>query len=272
MIRSRSLPFLALASVCAAVSCAGVSVAASPLDRVVEVLPDIPLVVQGDLQRRDSNSKVVLTRRVEMVLDWKADIPTARYTIRDAFGDSLQHLAITWNNRTDPEYQYFEGNPLHAAAMPPLNSTIQDTDITWLDLSLSFLWWEGGELRGQESVRGRKCDVIDVAAPAGKVSGLDGVRLWIETNIGIVLRAEGYDTDGQLIRRMDVKSFKKIRGRWVIKDIEFESFPQHTKTSLRVRDVTERERFELPDRDTRPDGSAAGDGIASPVGEPIDVQ
>lgn len=220
------------------------------LSGVVAVLPDVPLVVRGDVQKRNARGRIESTYRVDMVLDWKADVPTARYTIRDAFGQTLQHLAITWQVSGEPEYQYFEGFPLRAAPLPPLNDTIQNTDITWLDLSLSFLWWPGGERRGRESVRGRECEIIDVPAPANHVMNFDGVRLWVETRLGIVMRAEGFDVEGKLKRRMEVRSFKKIRDRWVIKDIDFQSFPSRSRTTLLVRDVEERERFQLPDRDS----------------------
>ncbi len=217
-------------------------------DPVIQALPDIPLVVQGDLTRRDEHGDAVKVLRVEMVLDWKAEVPTARYTVRDAFGDTLEHLAITWSHPGSPGYQYLEGSPLRAAPLPPLNQSIQDTDVTWLDLSLSFLWWTGGVRQGEADVRGRLCDVVDVSAPGGYPADFDGMRLWLDRKIGVVMRAEGYDRAGALVRRMDVKSFKKINGRWVIKDIEFQRFPEKTKTSLRVHDVKERERFELPER------------------------
>lgn len=231
---------------------------------VVAVLPDVPLVVGGDLVTRDAEGEPSGTFRVEMVLDWKANVPTARYTVRDAFGEPLQHLAITWLETGLPEYQYFEGSPLAAAPLPPLNQPILNTDLTWLDLSLSFLWWPGGEARGEGTVRGRDCDIIDVAAPDHVVSDFDGVRLWVDRKIGIVLRAEGYSGQAELRRRMEVRSFKKINSRWVIKDLEFESFPDKTRTSLIVRKVEERERFNLPDRDTRawePDEGVAGETI-----------
>lgn len=237
------------------------------LSGVVSVLPDVPMVVRGDLIKRNAKGRVEETFRVEMVLDWKADVPTARYTIRDAFGASLQHLAITWPTSGQPEYQYFEGQPLRAMPTPPLNQAIKDTDITWLDLSLSFLWWPGGETRGTGKVRGRECHIIDVPAPEDQVQEFDGVRLWIDTKIGIVMRAEGYATDTSLKRRMEVKSFKKIRDRWIIKDIEFQTFPEKTKTTMLVRDAEERERFNLPDRDQR----AWDDAATNEVGEAIDT-
>jgi len=221
--------------------------ASSLLDPVIASLPDIPLVVRGELQKRNERNSIEKKYTVEMVLDWKAEIPTARYTIRDAFGGPLQHLAITWTTPEDPEYRYLEGSPLRAAPPPPLDGMIQDTDISWIDLSLSFLWWKGGVERGEDSVRGRECRIIDLPAPEDSVDLFDGVRLWVDKKIGIVLRAEGYDTAGELIRRMDVKSFKKINGRWVIKDIDFERFPGRTKTTLLVRTVEERDRFVAPD-------------------------
>lgn len=236
------------------------------LQSVIAVLPDVPMVVQGDLIRRDARGRVSQTYRVEMVLDWKAETPTARYTIRDAFGESLQHLSIAWPAGGAPEYQYFEGNPLRAQPVPPLNQPILDTDLNWLDLSLSFLWWPGGQTRGSEKVRGRECHVIDIPAPPGLVEAFDGVRLWVYKEIGIVLRAEGYRNGGELKRRMEVKSFKKIRDRWIIKDIDFQSFPEKTRTTLLVRDADVRERFELPDPNTR-DQPLAPD---ADIGEAID--
>jgi hypothetical protein len=241
--RPRVTGLFALTALLLLLAFAPLSRAATLLDPVIAALPDIPLVIQGDLQRLDERGRVEQTFRVEMVLDWKAEIATARYTIRDAFGAPLEYLAITWNDPARPDYTYLAGDPLRSAPLPPLHQAIQDTDVTWLDLSLSFLWWPGGKKTGEEKVRGRLCDIIELPAPAGEAERFDHMRLWVDGKIGIVLRAEGYGREGERLRRMDVKSFKKIDGRWVIKDLEFMRYPEKTKTLLRVRDVTERERF-----------------------------
>ena len=49
--------------------------------------------------------------------------------------------------------------------VPPLTERIEDTDVTWMDLTLAYLWWPDGKTVGEEEVRGRACWVLDVPAP-----------------------------------------------------------------------------------------------------------
>ncbi|MCZ7592134.1 MAG: outer membrane lipoprotein-sorting protein [Kiritimatiellae bacterium] len=219
----------------------GLPAARQLLNDVILALPDVPLRITGDLTARARGKTPEMRKGVEMLLDWQAETPTARYTLRDAFGATESHLAITWDTPRHPEYRYFEGNPLRAADLPDLVSAIPGTDISWVDLSLSFLWWPTAMTRGQEKVKERDCWVVDIVAPDA-FSGCSGVRLWIDPRIGIMLKAEMFNTDNQPIRRFEVKSFKKINKRWVIKDIELTSLPEKTKTILRVRNVEDQTR------------------------------
>ncbi|HEY8241421.1 MAG TPA: outer membrane lipoprotein-sorting protein [Kiritimatiellia bacterium] len=212
------------------------------LDGCIATLPDIPLLIQGQLQSKNSDGDIEEKINVEMLLDWQAQPPTARYTLRDAFGAALEHLAVTWNPGAGPEYRYFVGDPLAATAVPELSAPVRGTDISWMDLSLSFLWWPDGTTVGAEEVRSRACYVVDAPAPGGVFAGCKGARLWIDPQIHILLRADAYGTDGNVMRRMEVKSFKKINGRWVIQNIEIESYPSRHRTVLRVRDVQDRTR------------------------------
>jgi len=49
-----------------------------------------------------------------------------------------------------------------------------------------------------------------------------------------VLQAEGYDVRGELVRRLFMKSFKKIEDRWMVKDMDIQCFPSEHRTNLRV--------------------------------------
>lgn len=238
------------------------------LDGSIGTLPDIPLVITGQLQSKSKDGDIEARISVEMLLDWQADPPTARYTLRDGFGHALEHLAVTWLPGEAPEYRYFQGDPLVAAPVPVLSDPVRDTDISWMDLSLSFLWWPGGKTVGAEDLRSRTCYVLEVPAPlgagqapAGSFGGCSKVRLWIDPQIHIMLRADAYDASGQFVRRMDVKGFKKINGRWVIQHVEVESYPSRHKTVLRVRDVQDRTRKSYLREDAGPDGEEV-EGVA----------
>jgi hypothetical protein len=63
------------------------------------------------------------------------------------------------------------------------------------------------------------------------------VRLWIEEKIRVLLQAEGYDAQGEAVRRLWVQSCKKINDRWMIKDMEIQQYPEIHRTRLTVRDV-----------------------------------
>lgn len=236
--------------------------ARSLLDRVILALPDIPLRITGDLTARTRNGQPDMKKGVEMLLDWQADSPTARYTLRDAFGDTESHLAITWDSPRHPEYRYFAGQPLQAAPLPDLVSSIPGMDISWMDLSLSFLWWPEAVTKGREEVKGRLCWVVDLAAPDA-FAGCSGVRLWIDPKISIMLKAESYDSSDKPIRRLEVKSFKKINERWVIKDIELTSLPEKTKTVLRVRNVEDRTRKNFLREEHAPEDAPAEESESS---------
>lgn len=220
------------------------------LNDVIARLPDVPLLIEADLLvRHGGTGEQDEQIGVSMELDWWADPPTAQYTLRDRFAAPLAHLSITWEGEGRTSYRYFEGDPLAPAPLPELQAPILGTDLSWVDLSLSFLWWRSGAILGAESVRSRDCLVVDLPAPPDAPLELGGVRLWIDPKIGMLLQAESFDLRGERIRRMEVKSFKKINDRWVIKDITFRRYPSTGQsTLLRVRNVEERERFVLPER------------------------
>ncbi len=234
------------------------------LDEVIRALPAIPLQINGTLQSKTTDGKTDRKMQLEMLLDWQAQPPQARYTIRDNFGRPLKFLSVTWPAGAEPEYHFMQGDPLVGAPLPPLGEQIEETDITWIDLSLSFLRWKNGRTSGGEEVRGRDCYVVDIDAPKG-TPGYSGVRLWLEPKIHILLRAESYNEKVELMRRLDVKSFKKINDRWFVGEIELQSFPSKHRTYLRVQSVYDRERKQYLSRDT-----AAGDEQAQPTNQVMD--
>lgn len=224
-----------------------VSITASQLlDEVLFRLPREPLVITGELIVRRRKGIVIKKVNFELLVRWGDNPVFASYTIRDTVGDTLEQLFITRELNNPPRYSYARGNPLVHAEMPGLFNKIQDSDITWADLTLSFLWWRNASIVGKETVKGYSCYIVDVVPPDSiNVAGTNtsaalpyaSVRLWIEKKNRVLLQAEGRASDGTPIRTMWVKSVKKINDRWMIKDMDVESHPSIHRTRLHIEDV-----------------------------------
>ena len=211
------------------------------LAAVVDRLPREDLEVAGDLTVRRHRGVVVKELKFDMQARWGRTPAEVVYTVRDAFGGELERLQVTRRDRA-AQYRYTKGAPPVATPLPDLFAPIQGSDISWADLSLSFLWWDGAIRVGMDEVKGRPCYVVEVPAPAVESGAETGrsygkVRVWVDKELESLLQAEGYDSRGERIRRLWVKSFKKIDDRWMIKDMEVQEYPSAHRTKLRIREV-----------------------------------
>jgi hypothetical protein len=211
--------------------------AAELLDTVMASLPVVPVLAKAQIQSRNAGGEVERSYGADMRLDWHGRPPSAKYTIRDAFGGALEGLNITWPEAGPREFRYFKGDPPVVATMENRYAAIQGTDISWMDLSLSYLWWRGGKTIGAEKIKGRYCYIVDLRAPADEAGEYAGVRLWIDPQIRILLQAAAYDGRDRLVKVLEVKSFRKIHGVWLIQNLDVQSFPARHRTTLRVQEA-----------------------------------
>jgi len=212
-----------------------VPIAAALLAGVINQLPREPIRVTGTLLVRRRRGVPISTYGFELIARWGDAIPRTRYTILDAFGEPLERLELTHGE--SPTYDYAVGNPLESRPVYTLDRPVQSTDITWMDLTLSFLWWTDARLEGEDSVKGFDCHVIRINAPPDQQGPYKSVRLWIGKKAGMMLRAEGLDADDKPIRRLWINSVKKIDDAYMIKDMEIQKYPAIQRTKLSIAEV-----------------------------------
>jgi len=205
------------------------------LQDVVTQLPSDPIIVSGNLLVRRRRGVPVANYSFELKANWGAHPPRATYRIDDNFGQTLEQLTII--HGPQKSYQYSIGNPLQPAKLANLSAQIQKTDLTWTDLTLSFLWWTGGEIIGEESIRTFDCYIIKVNAPENSDSTYSSVKIWISKKSHLMLKADGYNANNKLERRLWIKSCKKINEQWMIKDMEIQQYPKQQITKLRVLNI-----------------------------------
>jgi Outer membrane lipoprotein-sorting protein len=104
---------------------------------------------------------------------------------------------------------------------------VRGTSVTYEDLALRFLYWQNGRVAGENSIRTRNCWKLELKAPS-RQSQYSNVYLWVDKEGGALMRMEGYDWNGKLVRRFEVISAQKIEGRWFLKQMRIEEFAPGT--------------------------------------------
>jgi hypothetical protein len=142
--------------------------------------------------------------------------------IRYEFADPAQTLLLRLGADRTELLETRDGKTVKVSGKR-LHDPIRDTGITYQDLSLRFLYWPSPVLGGEETVRTRPCWKIDLQAPADEpVYGV--ARVWIDKDSGAILRIEGYDKQGLLLRRFEIVSAQKINGLWMLRQMRIERF------------------------------------------------
>jgi hypothetical protein len=102
-----------------------------------------------------------------------------------------------------------------------LQEPVRGTDISYEDLSLHFIYWKNAKLEGEQRVRAITCSIVDVQPPS-RNSAYGTVRLWIAKDRGALIKAEGFDWQGKLVKRFEVISGQRVEEKTIFKQIRIE--------------------------------------------------
>lgn len=115
-----------------------------------------------------------------------------------------------------------------------LSEPVRGTVITYEDLALKFLYWPNARVTGSDFIRTRNCWKVELPAPAADPQ-YGSILLWVDKDSGALMRMEGYDGTGKLIKRFEVVSAQKIEDRWYLKQMRVEKVdPKSAKVSART--------------------------------------
>ncbi len=106
------------------------------------------------------------------------------------------------------------------------------SDFWVVDLGLEFLYWPQQQLVKKEMRKGRACKVVESLNPLPAAGAYSRVLSWIDTETGGLVRAEAYDQDQRLLKEFSVRAFKKVEGRWQLKEMEIRNERTDTRTRL----------------------------------------
>jgi len=135
---------------------------------------------------------------------------------------------------------------------------------SYYDLGLPFLHWPDATLAGDDRVRGRDCTVVEVRADHEPYAR---VKLWIDKEYLALLRAEAYDGNDGLVKRVAIASFKRIGDAWIPRGIDIAFVPK-----LQALPAEEKSRLEIyegsPDAHFAPDQFSPETFLRAPAAPP----
>jgi hypothetical protein len=124
------------------------------------------------------------------------------------------------------------------------------TDFWLSDLGLEFLHWPKQRLIRDAKITmrwGRPCKVLESTNPRPTESTYARVVSWIDSEMGSLIRAEAYGLDGRHFKVFELKSFKKINGRWQVKNMEIRNDRTDSRTYLEFTfDADQRQAADPP--------------------------
>jgi hypothetical protein len=149
--------------------------------------------------------------------------PTVRYIFSNP-DEALQLQLGEKESRLDE----ISGSGVEKMSPAQFDRKVRGTSITYEDLALKFLYWPNASVVGSENIRTRNCWKLQLRAPS-RDSQYGTVWLWIDKDSGALMRMEGYNVKGQLVKRFEVVSAQKIDHRWFLKQMRVEEFQPGTK-------------------------------------------
>ena len=109
------------------------------------------------------------------------------------------------------------------------------TDFWLTDLGLEFLHWPQQRLVKDAKITmrlGRPCKVLESTNPR-PVEGVYGrVISWIDSELGNLIYAEAYDVQNKRYKVFSLNGFKKVNGRWQVKDMVLRDDKADSRTHL----------------------------------------
>jgi hypothetical protein len=196
------------------------------ISKVLSVLPEETIAGYGVIKVQEKENKYKL--EFEFKVNLRGTKRSCSYSLLDAFGDVEQQIMVVWTNETQKEFLVKKHkNTPFVKEKNYENVTVGNTDLKWSDLALDCLYWKNWETVKREEILGRKCVILQ------NLRNNILFNFWIDENWFVPLQwQETSVVNNTLLRTISVKSFKKMKDVWMIKDVEIYNHTNDRKTTV----------------------------------------
>jgi len=149
-------------------------------------------------------------------------------------GDERFHLRLNENSQDLLEWTGKEYRPFPDAKIA---APIANTDVSYEDLALKFLYWPNPRIVGEEKLEGQDCWRLHVANP-DKAGRYREISVWVTKNQRALMRVVGYGErpnggKGQppAIKQFEITEVMKVSKVFTVKTMKVSSFGKDNRVS-----------------------------------------
>lgn len=129
--------------------------------------------------------------------------------------------------------ELFDLNDGNLSAFPDskIGQAISDTDLSYEDLSLRFLYWPSPKIIGEDTVKTQGCYIVSVNNPDGR-GNYSRCDLWIHKKASALMQMKGYDKNGEHIKTFRVAELMKVDGDFAVEKMKVETIKNGRTKSI----------------------------------------
>lgn len=107
---------------------------------------------------------------------------------------------------------------------------IANSDVSYEDLALSFLYWPNPKVVGEDKIKGQDCWRVHVVNP-GKSGRYREVSVWVTKKQRALLKVIGYGPARKSLKLFEITDLMNIKGRFTVKTMRVASFDANGNTT-----------------------------------------
>lgn len=161
---------------------------------------------------------------------------------------------LTWNNR-DKDNDHWIYLPalkrVRRIAASDKSKGFMGSDFSYEDLSKRSLKKDAFKMLKGVSLEGALCYVLE-ALPKDKSEKIQRRKVWIRKDNFLPIKAEYYDSNGNLIKELTTERVSKIQNIWTISYSRMSNFEKDSVTTMELKEI--KYNLKLSDRNFKTKG------------------
>lgn len=100
---------------------------------------------------------------------------------------------------------------------------VMNTDLTYEDLALKFIYWRNARITGEDRMKTRPVWRVSLKPASSGRTAYGEVIAWVDKESGALMKAEGFNPAGRLIKRFEVVAAQVVKRAWFLKEMRVET-------------------------------------------------